>query len=575
MKPPVRILLIGIALSQGVWTARADRSAAGLLRLVPADAAAVVVIEDAETHYQRLIGSRLWRDLMALPAVRQWRDSDRFRDLLRARGEIEAALDLPSLEAAWPKLLGDAVALAIRPDPGGDPDHPQGLLLLRSRDPALVARLLDRLNALESDQGLLAVESPTHRGKGFSIRRFRPGTKPNEAYVLFDDGVFAWANSDEFIRAVIDHQIDGGGLSTRDRFQNAWAELPNPAVVSGYIDARFLEGQLKLGKLKDQQAPVESLIRRMIGAADAVGMALAWKEGRIELHLHEVFDATRIDEPLRRWAARPMTGDPGTWLADLPESTLAVAFGPLDGLAFVDLLIGLVPRSERARIDAAMTLASGLLLGLDPRTEVLPNLGPQLLASVSWPSESPRATPRFTLALGLGGPADQVERLRGATANALRSILAVAALDRGDAAAEKAFVPLDPNGVSSAVLRGGPVPVAYAVGPSRLVLGNDPTAVLAFANAGVKEPAQSNRFDQFRRMCFPDAACFAFADLDRIGAFARARLERKGAASSPDLDHAVRLLGLFRHAFLTLRVAPDFSAAHQVLGLIEHEDDSR
>ena len=70
MKPPLRFLLIGFALlSQGVWSVRADRSAGGLLRLVPTDASAVLVIEDAETHFQLLQGSRLWRDLIALPGT--------------------------------------------------------------------------------------------------------------------------------------------------------------------------------------------------------------------------------------------------------------------------------------------------------------------------------------------------------------------------------------------------------------------------------------------------------------------------------------------------------------------------
>ena len=80
-------ILSGLVLFSGVVRARAvepARAADELLRLVPADATVVVTVEGLRDQVRTIGGSRLVADLLALPAVRAWLESDKHRHFRRS-----------------------------------------------------------------------------------------------------------------------------------------------------------------------------------------------------------------------------------------------------------------------------------------------------------------------------------------------------------------------------------------------------------------------------------------------------------------------------------------------------------
>ena len=66
-------------------TARAERPADVLLRLVPPDAGATLAIEDLRTHSSEFFDSPLAAGLKQLPVVQGWLASAPYRKLQRAR----------------------------------------------------------------------------------------------------------------------------------------------------------------------------------------------------------------------------------------------------------------------------------------------------------------------------------------------------------------------------------------------------------------------------------------------------------------------------------------------------------
>src|SRR5690606_26076309 len=96
------------------------------------------------------------------------------------------------------------------------------------------------------------------------------------------------------------------------------------------------------------------------------------------LHSHEAIDPGQLDEPLRRWASRP--GDASALLRRLPPAPLLVAAGRIDFAALTEEVMSLLDGDQQAKAENLLTVLSGLLLGKDPRSEILPNLGPGVIA---------------------------------------------------------------------------------------------------------------------------------------------------------------------------------------------------
>src|SRR6185312_4378518 len=91
-------------------------------------------------------------------------------------------------------ILGDDVVLAYRPAPD---EH--GLVLVRPRRPELLARLVDRVNDIQQQNGeLKALDVLTYKGTTYRRRNDRG----KELFYFSDGPVFAVAPREETLRAV-------------------------------------------------------------------------------------------------------------------------------------------------------------------------------------------------------------------------------------------------------------------------------------------------------------------------------------------------------------------------------------
>ena len=68
-----------------------------------------------------------------------------------------------------PFQYGDVVVFAYRPGPPGQPEREQGLALLRARDDALLARLIERINEFERDPAKFTPVKPIEAPPGMPI----------------------------------------------------------------------------------------------------------------------------------------------------------------------------------------------------------------------------------------------------------------------------------------------------------------------------------------------------------------------------------------------------------------------
>ena len=571
--------LVGLLFVGLVGSARGAGPADELFRLVPPDAGVMLAVEDLSGHTRELLSSPFAERLGRLPAVRDWLASDRSRRLRHARREVEAALgaDLATIRDG---LLGDAVVLTLHLPPGGRPDEARGLLLVRVRDRALLDRLIREINAAQSKQGeLLRVVDRSRGVTAYSVREFRPGGRATEYYVTLPDRLFAWSNSEEFLKGVIDRKA-GGAASLHDNpgFRGVRRRLPDRAVASLFVDPNFVRSLV--AAVPRPTSPGEqrafAMFGRYLDAVTYAGAAIERRDG-VVLHVEESLDPAKLDPWMRRWASRPVPTEPPT--RRVPSNALAVLAGHVDFVAILDAVRALVPDREAGKLDSALEVARGMLLGLDPKSAVLPHLGPRLLAYVEPPLQTGGSLRLpVVVSLDVGGEPGP-RSVAAAIENALRSVLAIYALAREDGEAPLRVESHSVGGVTVTTL-GPSSPFAFAVGEGRLVVSTSAESVArALAPAFGSDSKAAASLGRLRASAFPDAETFAWLDLDALSRLAetyRAQLANRLAAGRAraddqaprDLEQVLALMKLFQAAFASSTIDADLSAVHRKLGLI-------
>jgi len=557
------------------WPAAAPAAgpADELLQRAAPDAGVTLVVEDLAGNLEAFLATPLAAGLKDLPAVRAWRESAKARAYWKARGEIEAALHADSWRIA-DGLLGRAVVLALYLDPGDPPDRARGLFLTRVKDRDLLRRLLREIDDADRRSGAL-VESATrhHGGAAYTVRTFRPGTKPAEYLAVLGEETLAWSNAEELILGAIDRGNPGGkpgpGLGDGAGFRAARKGLPVRAAASLLVDPRFLERLLAADPRpkSPEDGRGQALAGRYLAALTYAGAALEWRDG-LALHVHQVIDPAKAAEPPRRWAAGG--GLPGGAIPRAPASALAVAAGSVDFAAAFDLALGLLPEADRPRAGHLLALIRGLLLGKDLRAEVLPRLGPGVLLYL----DAPTGPGRWPWVAATAGHPEVTPAIE----NALRTALALYALGNDPSGRVEAR---EAVGARATGLEGARF--AYGVGGGQVVAGSSIEAVAAHLEAGT-QAAQSRLtpLERTRTSYFPSAETFAFVDLEalqgiadaRRDAIARALAARRGspeAEARRDLDQALALMALFRAAYVTAEIDPHLTSAHHTLGLLPRD----
>jgi hypothetical protein len=225
----------------------------------------------------------------------------------------------------------------------------------------------------------------------------------------------------------------------------------------------------------------------------------------------------------------------------------------------------------------------GILLGRDLRTEILPHLGPGVLAYLEAAGGegqgSPTAPDEPGLAKVLVLGQDPADGLNAALENALRTYLAFYALDRRHEQGRLELKTRDVGGRKLTSLVPS-TPLAFAAEGDRIILGSSAAAV-ARAITQAANPTEGP-LEQLRTTRFPQAGSFACVDLIRLhdhvvdrrtplAARLAAGHKRSLEDAQHDVDEALALMALFRQAYATSDIEPDASAVHRSLGLIPRE----
>jgi hypothetical protein len=443
----------------------------------------------------------------------------------------------------------------------------------------MLNRFVERVNSAQTRSGeLRRVLDRDRNGVAYHVREFGGGKRPDEAYTVLADGMFAWSNSEELIRAVIDRAAGAGeGLSAVEAFREVRARLPVQAVASLFVDPRYLELALRTAPrpAKEGDRRVLEAASSYLGAVRYLGVSAEWRNG-LFLHEEDLVDPSRLPASLARWGQASAPPDPA--LLRVPASALVVASASADVPSLFDALLALKLGDDRERQDTVRQALNGLLQGLDVHDDVLPRLGPGAVAYIERPARPREGVSILPAVVSFQvGPSPESGRAAGAVENALRTMLALHALGPKGTAAKLHFDPRTADGVRIVCL-GPTTPFAFALHHGRLTVGTSAGAVERAIRAA-DDPQAGERLARARAAWFPKAESFFVADLGGIYRFAdpiRPQIARRVAArqkrpeddAARDLDEALALIHLFDVAFFTSQIEPGFTSVRRRLGLV-------
>ena len=387
------------------------------------------------------------------------------------------------------------------------------------------------------------------------------------------------------------------------RFQTLDHKLPAHALARLYIDPRLAESLLK--NSPKPRSPGEALIQRYVGALESAGAALVVSEKHLALHTAQVFEPGKFRELVGSGAVRPTATVPR--IDRVPATTLGVGSVHVDFGGIVQVFAQMVPEPEQQRLANAEIALKGVFLGQDPRTRILPGLGPRILVYVDAPADwdaghAARHGSHSQLAVPVGDRPGTASRsgsesllctssaasqptVADSLDNAMNTLLALVTFNTKVAETQARIVTHEVAGVTVKTLD-PPVPFAYAVDRSghRLVLGDSAGAVDRYLARG-SDPSAGARFRRLQAQAFPEAHSFVCLDLaavatmiathrDRIIGILASKEHRSRDEVAHDLDQFLALNRIFDAIYLTNRIESDSATVCHALGLLARQAET-
>ncbi|WP_439627136.1 hypothetical protein [Gemmata sp.] len=349
-----------------------------LLRVAPADAALVVVVQNARDHARTLAGSPFAE---ALPRTAVGKKLLQVIDLQQVRDA--GATILPALgttpQALLDDVIGDAVAFAYSPAPDGKPKDERAVILIRPGKPEALAKIVEKINELQKQSGeLKAVTRREHAGAEYFERQKPDGGEPE--FYCFLNGVFAFSSNEAEVTGVLD----------RDR--TAPKDVPPPLVVRmqklGVADA--------LAVVLVNPRPLDAEVKAKIAAAKPEERRLFARFGELweALEFAAVSVAVGTDAELSlslRFHPGKVPGDVKTWLVGprepvaaaqlIPENAMFGFAGHARASELLDLAASLAPEpAGKPGVKEWVAKTLGVVVVPQKLSLVLESLGPNWAA---------------------------------------------------------------------------------------------------------------------------------------------------------------------------------------------------
>lgn len=434
---PLFLCLLSLIACGALPAAHAASPREELLRLVPEEAGFCLVISNLRDYAATFARSPFVEQLRASPMGRAITLNAEVRKL----GAAEKFL-ADHLGVTWAQLrddiLGDAVVFAYLPNPPGQTDQDQGLMLLRARDPRLLERLVTRINQIQEAAGeLRQLEAREHNGRKYFRRAKAEGKGPDE-FLFVQGPVLAFSTQEGLLRRALDLDRTAPAADTRRPFVAEQLRLlvPETALASLWLNPRAFDAELQ-AKARAAVGAEAVFLKTFLTYWKALegGAVYAAADRDLELGVSLRARPEALPPAARRWLTA--TEQPSALWQQIPPDAMLAFAGRIDPAAFFEVLGEFLSDDTRKAARAALDQGAGALLGREVVSEVLPLLGPDVGFYVTAPDARAKGwTPQAVWALRVQ-PGSKEPPLDRSLLTALNSFALLAVLDHNSKNADK------------------------------------------------------------------------------------------------------------------------------------------
>jgi hypothetical protein len=346
-----------------------------LLRVAPADAAIIILVQNAREHYRNLSESPFVQWFPTTSIGRKLLESADLKQLRESGGMIFSELGT-NPTALIEDVLGEAVAFAFTPAPSDRLNDERAIILIRPRKPEVLTRLIEKMNDLQIRSGeLKGVVSKQHGGVTY-FERQKAGA--GAEYYCFCGAVFAFSGVETEIKSFIDRDRTGAKLADKspelvERLKKL--EIADAAGVI-LINPRALDAEVKskVASAKPDEKRFLSRFDEIWSALDSAALYLNI-EKNLELGVAVRFQEGKLPADARKW----LTGARNATTAEslIPPTALFGISGQVRAKELIEVVASLAPLDPgKHGVNEWFTQVIGPIVGRDKLQLVLDSLGP-------------------------------------------------------------------------------------------------------------------------------------------------------------------------------------------------------
>jgi hypothetical protein len=375
-----------------------------LLRLVPDDYAFCVVVQELREHgksdgtfLKGITDHPLFRGIQNTPEVQKVQQV--FESLMK---EL-----MVTPEQVRDDLLGDALVFAYRKGPPGQEGKEDGLILLHARDEKLLARVVERINELQTKAGELKGVEAVGSGSGAYARRVKAvEMEPADFYAVRGHRL-AFSGNEALLKSVLPNLAGtaGGEPPIAQRMKRLGV---NEAPISVLINPRSFDAEV-VGSAQSGKGSEQAFLKEFASYWKAVDGLALFLNFRPTIEIGVAANVRKAELP--RAAARFLTeaGKRSPLWDRIPDDALFAAAGRIHAESFAAMLGTFLTDPDRKKVLETIADATRPFLESEEFGPLLRGVGPDVGFWVTAPNSSTKSwCPQATLAVKVGdGPDGQ------------------------------------------------------------------------------------------------------------------------------------------------------------------------
>jgi hypothetical protein len=509
------------------------------------------VIQDLRGNSKAFLSSPFVNQFWDSPigqAIRQAPETGKLTEFDR---HIHAVLGV-NLAQLRDDICGDAVVFAYRPGSPGKEEQEEGLLLIRARDPKLLASLIERWNESQKQSGdLQDVQVRKHEGVEYSCRVERRG----ENFAWLRGPVLAFATREAMLKRVI--ELDRASTGRQPFVSQQLDRLgATQALAALWINPRAFESHLQQ-KMKQAKGPEAAVLQTVLTywkALEGIALAAVLQESEMALSL-SILAKGELLPP----AARSLFGGDAKaselWRA-FPDNALFAMAGRCEAGALNDFFSEFLASDKRQWVHEAMNRFLAAPLGKkDVIKEVLPFVGPDWGFCMLAPSPADKTwVPHSIWALRVRPGSVDRSLLSALNSFALLGVIAY----NGSHADQISLHPLLQDRVEGSYLTNDPpfppgFQPAFALKEGFLLVASSPEAIRRFSPPAAASSRRGTPEIPFIRLALKELALYLKAHREALADYVSQKNQVTKQEAAHRLQALAQLCQLFDRVELTQR----------------------